>query len=149
MPKIPGFEYTMELVCHGTICITVTLLPYWERKYIGKLITCNKIKYDTAVVNAINNAFNKYYKQKGGYNEAQYSSKEFMINLTSKHENIVLHSGYLFCYRSSEKRFELVSKGCLFKVDNYIFNKNPQEIESYFSMSDWTVILYQSDCATH
>ena len=41
----------------------------------------------------------------------------------------------------SEKRGELVSKGCLLKVDNDIFNKNPQEIESDCSMSYRTVIF--------
>ena len=123
MPEILGFRYTVEVVCHDKICIAVPLLYYWERNGSEKFTTCNKINYETAVVNVINNAVNDYYQRKGGYNEAQHSSKEFMIKLTSKHDKIELDSGYLLRNRSSEKRSRLVSTGCLFKVDNDILTK--------------------------
>ena len=58
MPEIPGFRYTAEVVYHRTICITVPLLPYWERNGSEKLTKCQKIKYETAVVNTIDNAVN-------------------------------------------------------------------------------------------
>ena len=64
-----------------------------------------------------------------------------MIKLNSKHDKIELDAGFLLCNRSSEKRGTLVSKGCLFKVDNDIFNNNPQYIESNCSMYDWNVIF--------
>ena len=136
MPEISGFNYTAGLLCHDTICIRVPILPYWEHNNSEKLTTPKNIKDKTAVVNAINSAINKYYQQKGGYNEAESSSKEFMIKLTSKHDKIELDAGCLLWNRSSEKRGELVSKGCLFKLDTYISNNNPQEIESDCSMSD-------------
>ena len=68
MPELTGFKYTAEVVCHDTICITVPLLPYWKHNRSLKFTTCNKIKDETAAVNAINNAVNNYYQQKGGYN---------------------------------------------------------------------------------
>ena len=61
MSEIPGSKYTAKLVCHDTICIMVTLLPYWERNDSENLTTCNKIKYETEVVNSINNNVRDYY----------------------------------------------------------------------------------------
>ena len=84
-------------------------------------------------MDAINNAVNYYYQPKWGYNEDQYSSKEFMINLASKHDKIKLDAGCLLFNSISEKRGELVSKGWLLKVENYIFNKNLQEIKLHVS----------------
>ena len=66
MPETPGFNYTAKIVCHGTICITVTLLLYWEHNGSEILTTINKIKYQRAVVNAIDNAVNEYYQRRGG-----------------------------------------------------------------------------------
>ena len=37
MPEIPGFKYTLEVVCHNKICILVPLLPYWSRNGSEKL----------------------------------------------------------------------------------------------------------------
>ena len=102
-------------MCHATIFITVTLPPYWERNGSENLTTRKKIKDKTAVVNAIDIDVNYYYQKKGVYNESQSSSKEFMINLTSKHENIELGSGCLLWNKRSEKRGKLVSKGCFSK----------------------------------
>ena len=50
MPEIPGLKYTAEVVCHDTICITLTLLPYCDRNGSGKLTICNIIKVEIAVM---------------------------------------------------------------------------------------------------
>ena len=62
MPETPGFNFTAEVVCRDIICITVTLLPYWDYNGSKKLTTCKKIKYETAVLNAIVHAVNDYYQ---------------------------------------------------------------------------------------
>ena len=62
MPEIPGFKYTAELVCHDTIYITDSLIPYGECNKSDKLTTCNKINDNIVVVNAIDNAVNDYYQ---------------------------------------------------------------------------------------
>ena len=64
-----------------------------------------------------------------------------MIKLTPKHENNYLDAGCLLWNRSSDNRGKLVSKGFLLNVENYIFNKNPQDIESDCSMYDHTLIF--------
>ena len=58
MNEIPVFNYTLELVCYDTVYITVTLIPYLECNNSEKLTTCKKIKDETVVVNAIDNAVN-------------------------------------------------------------------------------------------
>ena len=83
------------------------------------------MKDDIEVVKAIYNSVNEYYQHKGGYDEDQSLSKEFMINLTYRHEKISLDGGCLLWNRSSEKRGEIVSKGCIFKAGNDIFKQEP------------------------
>ena len=79
-------------------------------------------------VNSINNYFNDYYQRKGGYDESQSSIKEFMLKLTSKHDNIELDGVYLLYNRSSEKYGGLISNSLPLKVNNGISTRTPKRL---------------------